>query len=161
MSTLKLFHDFMMLLREYTQIPPPKMPLGEYIQEKICSPENKDTPMTFSIDVRRDDISFFGHIHIRNKGKFSGLISSLKLQANGIVLTIRHSHSPTDFADLGEIPFSDIIALHEIKPEKVRGFFPVCKNSKKTRTDNRQPEGVNCAHRHTTEPAESQPGIQP
>lgn len=159
MSTLKKFHDFMEILRQYIQIPPPKMSLGQYVEEEIRSLENQDTPMTFDINVRRDDISFLGHIHIRNRGMFSGLVSSLKLQADGIVLTIHHSHSPTDFTDLGEIPFSDIIAFHEIKPEEVRNFFPASENPKRTRTDNRQPEGVDCAHRHITGPAESQPGI--
>jgi hypothetical protein len=157
MSTLKKFHDFMMLLRLHMQIPPPKMSVGQYIQENIRPPENQDTPMTFNIDARRDGISFFCHIEISNKGMFSGLISSLELKADGIALTIYHSR--TDFTDLGDIPFSDIIAFHETKPSEAALTLFAVANEEKTEITNRQPEGGNRAYRHFTKPDESQPSI--
>ena len=148
----------MEILSQYTQMPPPKKSLGRYIQEKICPPENRDSPMTFSINAS-DGISFFGHIEIRTRGMFSGLVYSLELQAHGIVLTIQHSR--TDFTNLGEINFSEIIAFHEIQPQEVENFLPLDEKPKMRKPDNRQSEGENCVHRHIAHPAGSQPGIQP
>jgi len=89
---------------------------------------------------------------------FSGLVSSLELKADGIALTIYHSR--TDFTDLGDIPFSDIDAFYEIKPSEAALTLFAVANEEKTETTNRQPGGVDCAHRHITQPAESRPDIQ-
>jgi len=152
-----MFHGFVEILREYIDLPPPKMALSDYIKEKIRSPENENNhkQMTFNINLKRDGISFYGFIHIRKKGKFAGLISSIELNANGIALTM--FKSPTNFINLGEIPFTDIIAFHEVKLNELPNFMPT---PKITIINNRQNRGITNVPRHIINQAGSIPNIQ-
>lgn len=121
------------------KIPLPRVPLGQYLAEHLKSAGNQNKSVTFRLE-KRPRCLFIGRIEIKNRGKYSGVVTLLELTDDALTVQIYES---ADVSHAFTVPFDDLILFYQIKEhDQIASVLTSLPESSQPKTVNRFLGGI-------------------